>query len=294
MMLVFNGRKRVSGQTRELSSFYVVDDWIAHRDPANNKLELGDGWQRAGTWILTELLDPVLPMTKHGTSHFLRCYRETVKFSGGHQLIRGPLIYGITAENPLGFNEWWAKLWVMSEDNWTPAMIAVGFCDGPVCGLAAQDMAKALIKRFGFFWNYKTIGSMEINKKVPDVAFLTTYGVIIRSLKLWYLWPLLVVCDAWLLLQSVVRVVASIFFPKDTGPCLNHQLRLIQARKRLPTPISWLARWLYTHLRMNPVNEETGLRMKGYAVYNVWVQYFMGWGKPPVDVLVKPMIMEYL
>lgn len=271
----------MNGQEKDLSNYWLRG-WIYHIND-QMKPELGDGWHRLGCWLIRMFLDEST-LLRATTVHFISAFTETqilIDDPDRRQMSRGPWLN--TPE------DWWAQPWVMTEDNWTPCMIAAGFLDED----RAKFMAHALWKRWGFFWNYKTIGSTIINKDMPDVAKPDTWGVVMRSLNRWYFYPLLWLTDVWLLLAGLVRIVASIVYPSDTGPCLNHQLRLIQARKRWPTPVSFIARQLYTHLRMQPT-DSLGSRMKGYAVYNVWVQYFDGDRNPPMDVVMKPLIWENL
>lgn len=100
-----------------------------------------------------------------------------------------------------------------------------------------KAMMKQQIKRFGFFQN-------------KDWASPEDVGTYIRAFKAWYLYPLLLVGDCFMLGESVVRLFAK---DGDVSDDINHTLILLQAQRHFPTPISWLARKIYKWFRKGGV-----------------------------------------
>lgn len=105
-------------------------------------------------------------------------------------------------------------------------------------GLTGQtNLLKELLwrqlKRFTLFPNKDFMGPADA-------------GNYIRAFKAWYLWPILLVCDLALVAETVIRIDAKL---SDNSDDLNHTVLLLQARKVLPTPVSFVARKLYKWFR---------------------------------------------
>ena len=133
---------------------------------------------------------------------------------------------------------WDKRLWegqpgCMSRDNATPM----------IC--AHAGIAKVwhwwLLKRFGFFWNTKDLGKSQARKvPITDFAGPTVWGALWRSAGWWWLWPLLVVTDLFLLLKTLFRIFYSKVKPTHTTDDLNLQVLLHQAEVQYPTPFGCL------------------------------------------------------
>lgn len=81
-----------------------------------------------------------------------------------------------------------------------------------------------------------------------DIGFVEDLGYYIRAFNSWYAYPLLLLGDMQMLVNSVIRCIKG-RDPIDTSDDINHTLALIQAQKHLATPISWIARKVYTWFR---------------------------------------------
>lgn len=90
-----------------------------------------------------------------------------------------------------------------------------------------------------------------------DFAFLTDYACFVRSYSAWYLYPFLLIADAYLVLSTIFTVVLGLFdrtgwfWRKDkfVGDDLNLIGTLSQAKEVLPTIFSFLARKIFRHFR---------------------------------------------
>lgn len=78
-----------------------------------------------------------------------------------------------------------------------------------------------------------------------DIAFINDYGRFIRSFRTWYLYPLLLICDVPLIVNSIIRIIKGKLDPDNVGDDINHIGDLAQAQHVYPTPISWFARKIY-------------------------------------------------
>lgn len=116
-----------------------------------------------------------------------------------------------------------------SRDQTRPMLIAAGF----MCDDAFVKRVFSKIK-FGYY-NRDLFGPEDL-------------AIVIRSLYLSgtkllaLLWPLLLVCDLFTLLNSLIRVVATSIDQDDVGDWVNHIQVCTQAYIALPTPMSFLAR----------------------------------------------------
>lgn len=139
----------------------------------------------------------------------------------------------------------------MSRDQWTPNAIAVGLLD-------IEDHRKRMFwghgKRLWFFTtNTRNNGvyppgnpkydaaTQDYSWKLPDLTVLSAWGYYIRAYKAYPLYPLLLVFDVEMFANSLIWLYDFRTNPTNTD-ILNHTSSLIQARKSMPTPFSWLAR----------------------------------------------------
>lgn len=78
-----------------------------------------------------------------------------------------------------------------------------------------------------------------------DIGLFQDAGYYIRGFKCLPMYPLLLLGDTQLLINSVLRVVISWVTRDNTSDDINHTLALLQAQRRMPTLISFVARKLY-------------------------------------------------
>lgn len=105
-----------------------------------------------------------------------------------------------------------------------------------------------------------------------DVAGPQHWSRYIRSLGHKLSYPLLVLYDAALLIDSYLNFWKRSDDEGDVGDTINHSLAIIQAYHRYPTPLSWWARKVLK--KSNP--------------YEAWQIYFRPEaGSPPLDILIK-------
>jgi hypothetical protein len=85
---------------------------------------------------------------------------------------------------------------------------------------------------------------------LPDATDPSIWGAYIRGLRLWPLYPLLLVTDLVLVIQASI-----ILYETDNGTAsddqLTQQMLLLQSNYSMPTPISKLAMWIYK--KVNPI-----------------------------------------
>lgn len=122
--------------------------------------------------------------------------------------------------NPSGF----------SRDQQTPIQIAMG--EYPLERSRLQRLFAKQLSRLGTYQN-KDIGGPE------------TLSIYFRSLNSIGAYPVDLLGDVELLVNSLIRLGKRKANPDDTSDDVNHCLALIQAYYRYPTPISLLARQVY-------------------------------------------------
>jgi hypothetical protein len=91
-------------------------------------------------------------------------------------------------------------------------------------------------------WNYKS--------KMPDITFLDIWGLWIRVLRLYPLWPLLLITDFYNIFGSLIRVYQTYafkWFKWGSGPDRDNQNIILicdTSIRVMPTPLGYLAYWL--------------------------------------------------
>jgi len=201
-----------------------------HRTEDGSRLEGGDSSNR---WGLIRIIEKVagvklLPNDPHEDIESIYRLKE-------HQFVRHPDI-----------TYWYGKPGCMSHDNFMPLMIGAYLCG---CVTEARYMAMMLIERFGFFWNIYDIAGDKKKIPIPDLAFPGTWSTLFRVMNWWMLYPIMVVFDLWYLFQAIIICVIGIFNKEHTTDDLVLQCNFIFAQEVMPTPISFLARWVYCHFR---------------------------------------------
>lgn len=190
------------------------------------------------------------PMIHYG--HYLIGKADFQEFLAGVRNIE--IRPGIYIRHPINYNQEND----LSRDQETPLV--------PMLGAAGQkekvkELLKRHIERRGLYQN-------------GDLPTLATIGSYIRALEVGYLYPLLMVTDLGLLVQSAIERVKVLITPNDVSDALNHTVLLLQAQRLMPTPISYLARKLYKPVAQWQFNH-----------------YFRPeTGAPPVHLLYRPLI----
>jgi len=142
--------------------------------------------------------------------------------------------------------KWDASDWDrMSRDQFHPMIIAAGYWSKE----HLKKMTKGHLKRgFLFTNNTRHNGSTKRNHgviegewtrdygwKMPDLTGPDSWGSFIRAWRLWFLWPFLWIFDLDMFIGSIIWRF------KDSDIAMNHSLSVLQAKDRLPTPLSWLS-----------------------------------------------------
>jgi hypothetical protein len=167
---------------------------------------------------------------------------------------------------------------------------------------AIKRMAKGHLKRFGLYPNFQ-LNKVGVDGKfrrvTGDIASPEHFGYYIRGLHLYPLYPLLLVGDLFMLLNSLIIVFMSLrsVNSMETSNDLNHICALLQAKHMMPTPISWLARKVYSLFRRN-AGVEVGHRLPGFGPQTALDSYFHDnlppTSNPPIDLLFKSFLEKQL
>ncbi len=135
---------------------------------------------------------------------------------------------GVFVRNPVGYND--PK--DFSRDQTVPLILAMG-------EMKEYGTLKLLFKKqLKNFFRYQN----------GDIGLLGDLGYYIRSFRSWYAYPALLLGDFQLLVNSIFRCFAG-RDPDNVSDDVNHTMGLLQAQYIYPTPISYLARKIYKHLR---------------------------------------------
>ena len=146
-----------------------------------------------------------------------------------------------------------------SRDQQIPLVIAMGAYPEQKPRLMRLFLKHIL--RFGKYQNWDFMGTQHL-------------GMYLRSFNWKLLYPLLPILDLGLVIDSISNVVRYKLDPDDTTNHLNHSLAIIQAYYVQPTPISYIARKIYSW-----AHPQAGLD-----------SYFRAeTGAPPMHLLYKPI-----
>jgi hypothetical protein len=174
--------------------------------------------------------------------------REGFWYEGIYLVPRMPVIM---TPNLAPYNNAITILWTVNgfERSWQ-----VPYNDPSDC---SRDQLVSNIRAMGYFdykgpLDYILTGVIKNFSRFPngDICFINDYGRFIRAFKSWYLYPLLLIFDLPIIVNSIIRCIAG----KDSnnvGDDVNHIGDLAQAKCIFPTPISFLARKIYIAFRPN-------------------------------------------
>lgn len=187
---------------------------------------------------------------------------------------------------------WYGQPGTMSRDNFLPLMVLMGL-------LGATDTLKRVfinlfVKRLGFMWNTKHIWETD-GWKIPDHVMPSGAAVFMRACNSKWFYPILVMCDLWLYLNSFVRVVKSrVFDPDDVSDDLNLIIQMLWAKYRLPTFISKWATRYYVKERGKAGKNFDQLLM-GFGPQTALDWYFREeTGAPPMNEYYKEFLFTEL
>jgi len=206
-------------------------------------------------------------------------------------------------------SKWYGHCDRLSRDQATPLVISLG--EFGFKKILWVFMLKHIL-RLGFMtntrrnWQYPTLKEHNEHNhwvdwnydwKLPDFAGPEFWGYYIRALKLWPLYPLLVLFDFENLVNTIIKCW---FYGKDpkNSDDQNHILSLLQSQRRLPTPISWLSRKVY--VRYRPMAQQPKIDSNGCIEYRTYsgpqsaLQYYFAeeHGGPPIDLVFKEIVED--
>ena len=126
---------------------------------------------------------------------------------------------------------------------------------------------------------FKTHASRFFKYQNKDIASPQHIGCYFRALRLWYTYPLLLITDLGLVVDSMLRVYYRWKDKEDTSNDVNNTMMNIQASQIMPTPISILARFIYK--LANP--------------QDAYDRYFkLESSAPPLNEIARPIIKDLL
>lgn len=207
---------------------------------------------------------------------------------------------GICVRNP-DPTKWWSNPNYFSRDQQSAVVVGAGFSKN--YSLVSSLFLNHL-KRFGLYQNFQ-INGVDVDGKKKfiqgDIATPEHLNLYIRALNLWFLYPLLLIGDLFTVLNSLIIIYKSYRDADDTSNDLNHIAICLQAKKRLPTPISYLARKLYRYFRKNAGSDNQN-RLSGFGPQTALDHYFgdtvnkriLGVSSPPINELFKPFLEKEL
>lgn len=137
---------------------------------------------------------------------------------------------------------WTGQNDVMSRDQWIPNVIACGSMSlrSQLNYLLLGHLCRGLLFTTNTCADEYITGQPGGEWKIPDLTVLSSWGLYIRAYVAWYLYPLLLIFDLEILVNSFIIVWQSHYDPTETD-VINQLNKLIQAKRYLPTPVSWLA-----------------------------------------------------
>lgn len=137
-----------------------------------------------------------------------------------------------------------------SRDQAIPNVIAMSY----LATKAQRDPSKHLWKFFLRHLKYSALLFMDNTRanaapadapwKLPDLTLLSFHSLYIRSFRAWPLYPLMLIFDLDLLVNSLIKIL---YYDRTStnNDDLNHLMCLYQSELHMPTPWSKLAKWLY-------------------------------------------------
>ncbi len=131
-----------------------------------------------------------------------------------------------------------------------------------------------------------------------DIAFLTDYARFARALNWWWSYPLLILFDFFMLVNSIIRIVKGRNYD-DVGDDVNHIGDLAQCSHTYPTFFSWFARWTYArfrpHFSIGTTDHVTATRTPGPGPAYALIWYFRpeSGANPEFATLWIPIVSDW-
>lgn len=185
-------------------------------------------------------------------------------------------------------SKWYSNEKNFSRDQTFSLILSLGFFD-------KTDEIKEnffnLLKNKGFYPN-------ELNnwdnseKKLPnynDIATVSDYGNYIRSLKIYWLYPYLLISDINLFFNSIIRSFYSYYDKTDSSDDINFTMNILQSEEIMPTPLSKMAKIIYANFKSSnlPIKYSS-------PIQSAWDYYFRSdSGNPPLNKLYYCLIKNY-
>ena len=269
--------------TRNIEDFIDGYGFILHKDRDGNLTDAGDSTQRTATVLL--LNEDDVPKLVHLIDFVKLVFRpgEPVRHWAP--------------------GEWTGKPGSMSRDNFSPVLVLLASTKPlkPYTGVDLWTVVRVLFWRGGFLWNTVDIaGDKKPWYIIPDWIGFRNIATIIRGLcytkskAFILLYPLLIVLDLAIFIQSVIQVVQSWFEgPKKwkTSNDLNLAVDTIYTQRNLPTPLSVLGRLIYRHRRNAGDNNGRFKNMPG--PYSAFASYYRDPKRhPPIHEVCKKSLMK--
>ena len=169
---------------------------------------------------------------RHGVYHTFRT--DEVYVWGAHNFV---IPSGQVVRHPEGEQVWTREEDRSSRDQNIPILCALIKINGVESAL--PRIASAVMRNFSRFHNYIHNGRYERKPwYTVDVAGPEIWGLFIRGLKLWYLYPLLCIFD----FETLVGTVLWNKFKKESNNDIPQHLCVVKTiNDVMPTPFGWLA-----------------------------------------------------
>jgi uncharacterized membrane protein len=95
-----------------------------------------------------------------------------------------------------------------------------------------------------------------------------------RTLSLWFMYPLICALDIGLLIGVLIRMIKGAWNKDDVADDLNLTVQIVYCNFKYPTPLSWLAKWIY------------GFR----DIQRAWDWYYRHPENPPMNDVYRSII----
>lgn len=198
-----------------------------------------------------------------------------------------------------------SSIWKTSRDQILSNIIAAGLLNNQII---VRSILLALAKRYFRYWNIMVDGepnwkaepkAWKLGTKFGDISGPEEFGVYIRALNFWPLYPFLLFLDIFQVLGSIVKVLDAFRLPSERDD-VTRIARLYQSQKCMPTPLSWLARKIYKWFRpgyrvlRSTDGTERFIRDKNYlGAQYAMDRYFSPDCEPPFNELYVDLLKEF-
>jgi hypothetical protein len=189
---------------------------------------------------------------------------------------------------------WSGQKGSMSRDQLVP-MICCMTLYSPYCDQLRKRknrLAWKLLKRCGFCWNVKKIGSTEKSKLVGDWIGLSLIGLFLRSNSLATLFlPINWIIDLFFILNSMALVLTAFYDKEETGIDLNF-LNIAYTQSQFFAPFNWVAKLIYIALRPQPALPGQPRVRVGHVAFNVYNCYYYRDQDPPMQYVMQGWLKD--